>query len=402
MASFACLRVLTPECLSGRADLGALVNKFAAAFLDSRWAFPRRFELLGPCTFLLIEPRGGSLDHDQLRDMAADLQIRLFGTGGDGDVTLVAFEGVAAEVARFAALPLEDLDRILAGEGYTPAFCGRLARVTADEVVGVPLPQAPDRVPATAPPPAPPRAAPAAKGPQIADPVFYGVYFTPKEMFIGSSVMARDDRYNLMEGVRPTDAQAAHDYDARGAAATVRALDLLSESSGKLFTPICYASIIHRAERERHAQFLAALPESRRGQLAASVYDVPRQPSYSALPLLRDFLGKYFSSIDLQVNDPDFLVESVPTGLANSVTYVLPEVDAKSRLAAIRRFGNRGAAFKARKIWPAVTNVRTQAELELCFAVGMPFVTGRAVSGPLDRPPSTPAFAASALPLRAA
>ncbi len=402
MASFACLRVLTPECLSGRADLGALVNKFAAAFLDSRWAFPRRFELLGPCTFLLIEPRGGSLDHDQLRDMSADLQIRLFGTGGDGDVTLIAFEGVAAEVARFAALPLEDLDRILAGEGYQPPFCGRLARVTAGQVVGVPLPEAPDREPAPAPPPAPPRSAPKAKGPQVPDPVFYGVYFTPKELFIGSSVMERDDRYNLMEGVRPTDAQAAHDYDARATAATARALELLSERSGMLFTPICYASIIHRAERERHAQFLAALPESRRAQLGATVYDVPRQPIYSALPLLRDFLRKYFTNIDLQITDPEFVVEGVTIGLANSVTYVLPEGDAKSRLAAIRRFAGRREAFRARKIWPAITNVRTQAELELCFAVGVPFVTGRAVSGPLDRPPANPAFAARALPLRAA
>ncbi|HEX7761147.1 MAG TPA: hypothetical protein VF459_16695, partial [Caulobacteraceae bacterium] len=135
MASFACLRVLTPENLGGRADFGALVNKFASAFLATRWSFPRRFELLGPCTYLLIEPRGGDLDHSQLRDMAVDLQLRLFGTGGDGDVTLVAFEGVAAEVARFAALPPEDVDRILAGASYKPAFCGRLARITADAVV---------------------------------------------------------------------------------------------------------------------------------------------------------------------------------------------------------------------------------------------------------------------------
>lgn len=402
MASFACLRVLTPESLNGRADLAPLVNKFAAAFLETRWGFPRRFELLGPCTFLLIEPRGGSLDHDQLREMAADLQLRLFGTGGDGDVALVAFEGVAAEVARFAALPPEDLDRILAGESYKPPFCGRLARITADGVANVALPDPAAPEAARPPPPAPPRAAPLRQTAEQYDPVFYGIYFTPKEMFVGSSVMFRDDRFNLVDGVQPTDAQAAHAFDTRSTAAAVAALDTFPPRGGSLFVPVCYASIIHRAERERHAQFLAALPEARRAQLAASVYDVPRQPSYSVMPMLRDFLHRYFTTIDLQVTDPDFAVESLAPGLANSVTYVLPDGDAKSRMAAIRRFSARREAYKSRKIWPAITNVRTQAELELCFAGGVPFVTGRAVSGALDRPPSTPAFAACNLPLRAA
>ncbi|HEX7760324.1 MAG TPA: hypothetical protein VF459_12530, partial [Caulobacteraceae bacterium] len=250
--------------------------------------------------------------------------------------------------------------------------------------------------------PAPPRAAPAREAAKLVDPVFYGIYFTPKEMFVGSSVMARDDCFNLLEGLRPTNAQAAHDYDQRATAAVVRALDVLPPRSGSLFTPICYASIIHRAERERHAQFLAALPEIRRSQLAACVYDVPRQPSYSVMPMLRDFLHKYFGTIDLQITDPDFAVESLAPGLANSVTFALPEGDAKSRAAAIRRFSGRSDAYRTRKIWSAITNVRTQAELELCFAVGIPFVTGRAVSNALDRPPSQPHFAASDLPLRAA
>jgi hypothetical protein len=395
MSSFACLRVLTPESLSSRADLAGLVNKFASAFLESRWGFPRRFELLGPCTFLLIEPRGGDLDHGQLRDMASDLQLRLFGAEGDGEVTLVAFEGVAAEVARFAALAPEDLDHILAGEPYRPPFVGRLARITAAEVVGVPLPGSAELEAA------PPRAAPARRT-QTINPVFFGVYFAPKEMFVGTSVMSRDDRFNLLEGVWPTDAHEAHDYDARAVAAVGAALRTLPARGGLLFTPICYASIIHRTERERHAAFLDALPADRRGQLAAAVYDTPRQPSYSTLPLMRDFLRRYFGTIDLQVTDPDFEVESLPQGLANSVTFVLPEGDAKRRLAAIRRFSDRREAYKSRRVWPAITNVRTQTELSACFANRVPFVTGRAVTDALRWPPSTPGCAARDLPLRAA
>ncbi len=383
------------------------MNKFASAFLTTRWAFPRRFELLGPCAYLLIEPRGGELDHSQLRDMAADLQVRLFGTGGDGDVTLVAFEGVAAEVARFAALLPEEIDRILAGESHQPTFCGRLARITAGGIVAVPFaeviaPVAVTPVPPTSPPAPPPRSAPEAPRPKMVDPVFYGVYFTPKEIFVGSAVMARDDQFNLQEGLRPTNAQAAHDYDQRATGAVVRALEVLSPRSGTLFTPICYASIIHRPERERYTQFLSALPEIRRSQLAASVYDVPRQPSYSVMPMMRDFLRTYFGTIDLQITDPDFAVENLTPGLANSVTFVLPDGDAKVRAVAIRRFSAHRDAYRARKIWSAVTNVRTQAELELCFSSGIPFVTGRAVSNALDRPPSQPHYAAGQLPLRAA
>ncbi|MGA0602364.1 hypothetical protein ACO2Q3_16770 [Caulobacter sp. KR2-114] len=393
MASFACLRVLTPSALSHRADLPGLVNKFAAAFLERRWAFPRRFELLGPCTFLLIEPRGGPLDHDQLRDMAIDLQLRLFGAEGDGEVTLVAFEGVAAEVARFAALSAEELDGILEGAAYRPPFVGRLSRITADEVVGVPMVDAEE----DASPPPPRRRATSA-----VEPTFFGVYFTPRRQFVGSAVMARDDCFNIQEGACPTDDQSARDFDVRAVTAVRRALEMLPGRAGLLFTPICYAALIHRAERGRRAEILDALPEDRRQQLAAVVYDTPRQPSYSAMPVLRDFLRQYFSNIDLQVCDPDFSVESLPMGAVNSVTFVLPDTDTATRVAAIRRFSRRRDAFKARRVWPAITNVRTHAELEFCCASGVPFVTGRAVSAPLERPPSLPNLALEALPLRAA
>lgn len=396
MASFACLRVLTPPALAGRAGLDGLIDKFAKAFLEARWSFPRRYEGLAPGAYLLVEPRGGRLDGLYLSDMATDLQLKLFGAEGDGEVTLVAFEGAVEDVARFATLSASDLENLLAGGQHHPPFVGHLTRVAPKGARGQGA--TPD-----APPPAPgtERAGPALR-PRVLDPTFYGVYFTPRERFVGCLVAAENERYSLQDGARPADAHSAHDYDARSAAAAVRAMEFISERGGLLFIPICFASIIHGVERDRHARFLEALPVERRAQIAAAVYDVPRQPSYRMVAVLIDFLRRYFGTIDLQVADPGFAVEILPADTINSVTFVLPDGEAKLRLAAIRRFADRREAYKGRRIWPAVTNVRTQAELELCFAMGVPFVTGRAVSLALERPPVRPDTPASQLPLRAA
>ncbi|MGA0599249.1 hypothetical protein ACO2Q3_00930 [Caulobacter sp. KR2-114] len=394
MASFACLRVLTPANMASRLGLEALIDKFAKAFLDSRWAFPRRYEVLAAGAYLLVEPRGGRLDRLYLEDMATDLQLKLFGAEGEGEVTLVAFEGAAEEVARFAALSAQALEHLLGGGEHHPPFVGQITRVSPLDVVGA-GPPTQSNAPTVEGRNLPPRV-------QDVDPVFYGVYFTPRERFVGCLVAAETERFNLQEGLRPADAQSAHEYDERSTAATVRALEILSGRSGLLFVPVCFGSIIHGIERDRHARFMEGLPAGRRAQTAAAVYDVPRQLTYRTIPILTDFLRRYFGTIDLQVSDPDFAVEALPHEGVNSVTFVVPDGDAKSRLAAIRRFGNRREAYKARRIWSAATNVRTHTELELCFALGIPFVTGRAVSSALDRPPHQPELAASRLPLRAA
>src|SRR6185295_8729929 len=108
--------------------------------------------------------------------------------------------------ARFAALASDDLASILDGGAYEPPFAGRLARITQDGVIAVPIEAAP----------APDayggiRGAPGPGPAETAKPVFFGVYFTPRETFVGSFVTARDERYNLQEGRPPADAQSAHD-----------------------------------------------------------------------------------------------------------------------------------------------------------------------------------------------
>jgi len=402
MSSLACLRVLVPEGIDRRDNLPALVNKFAGAFLEARWSFPRRHEVAGPCTFLLIEPRGRNLDHRELREMATDLQLRLFGTGGEGEVALVAFEGAASDVARFAALQTHELDKILKGEIHTPPFAGRLARITATEVANVPLP-----TPAPTPTPTPisnetaPLPVRDTPTPQTAlRPIFHGIYFTPREIFRGSAIGLRGAPYSPLEGQRPTSGPAAEGFDRQIVAAAAQVLDSFSAKSGLLFIPISYDALVHRTTRDNYAAFLARLPGARRPQLAATVYDVPRELSYTAMPQLQAFLRRYFDYIDLQITDPAFAVEKLAPGTVNSITLVPPKADSTTRVAAIRRFSAQRDPFKTRRIWLAVSNVRTPVELKTCLDHGVPFVSGRAVTEALDRPAELHGTAAETLPLR--
>lgn len=77
----------------------------------------------------------------------------------------------------------------------------------------------------------------------------------------------------------------------------------------------------------------------------------------------------------------------------------LPEGDAHQRLSVLRRFAERLAHYKQRRIWPAVTNVRRRAELEAAVRLRIPFVTGPAVCAPLPNPAGGRAVALANLPL---
>lgn len=405
MATFACLRVLVPPAMSARPELAALVGKFTSVFLDGRWSWPRRFETLGPSAFLLIEPRGGALDHSAMQELAQDLQLRLFGEMGAGEVSLIVFVGDAKEVARFAAIPREDLDHILAGGRHEPPFIGAATRITASGVADVPLPSeradggdAPEVDAAIVSSQRRRR-----RQSDVIEPVFHGVYFTPRETFVGSAIWPRASRYCPTDGLHPTTAQAALDFDSASVTALTMALDQVPQrSKGLLYAPLCFSSLIHRAMREQYAAFLDPLPEERRAQLAAVVYDVPREPSFVVMPQLRDFLREYFGTIDLQVSDPAFAIDSLADGAANSVTFMLPPGDQATRLAAIRRFAANREHYKSRRVWFAITNVRTLVELETCCAQAIPFITGPAVTGPLDSPVGQRSAPTSMLPLRAA
>ena len=94
--------------------------------------------------------------------------------------------------------------------------------------------------------------------------------------------------------------------------------------------------------------------------------------------------------------------ETSPAGAVNSVTFRLPEGDARLRLAALRRFMEKRDHFKQRKIWPAITNVRTPAELADCIQHRIPFLSGQAVCGPVDALVGSLSWEIDRLPLTAA
>jgi len=169
-----------------------------------------------------------------------------------------------------------------------------------------------------------------------------------------------------------------------------------------LYLPICFSSLMRKSARDFYEQLLQTLPASRRSQLAACVYDVPRAPSFWALSQTRDLLTSHFSSIDLQVEDPGFEIESLPPGSVASVTFRLPAGEERSRLNAIRQFMKQREVFKRHNIWPAITNVATSAELRLCLMERAPFLTGRAVCGPLLQPVGGRPCGIEALPFKVA
>lgn len=407
MSAVACLRV----DVSGEgarmptAALAQLVQKFASAYLETRWSWPRQFSPLADFCFLLIDPRAGELDVRELRKLSDELQRHLFGTGDEGEVALLVFEGSHAAVTAFAAMDRSAVAAAVQDPALLPPG-GRLTRIVAEwrEVASQPAVSAaaePEWEPAaadaalkrelTGPPP---QAPPAWEGVQ-------GVYFTPREIFYGDVVMCipanARTHVSLVDGPEhmPRDALA---FDTACLKIVAR---LLSERprGSLLFVPISFSSLMRPSLRDAYQAMLLDLPSERRAGLAATVYDVPRDPAFTALRQMRALLEPHMASIDLQITDPGFEIEKLPIEAVTSVTLRLPEGDVHHRLLALRRFAERLTHYKQRRIWPGVTNVRRRAELEAASRLRIPFVTGPAVCAPLPSPAGGRAVALASLPL---
>ena len=207
-----------------------------------------------------------------------------------------------------------------------------------------------------------------------------GIYFTPRGLFVGDVVSSTpgsaSTHYSLVEGVdhMPSDS-AAFDADC-----IIAAMRFLMEGvKATLYLPICYSNVVRLSQRKDYERLLNVLPPSCRNQLAAAVYDVPRDPAFTGLAQVKDMLAHYVNNIDLRTHDPGFEVEKLQDQAVNTVTLVLPNGEPQFRLATLRRFTDRQGLYKRKQIWTAVTNVRSRAELQACAAARVPFVTGPAV-----------------------
>lgn len=404
MTAVACLRVAVDAARAGlsEAALGPLVAKFCGTYLETRWLWPRHFEVITHYSFLLTDPRAEEMDVREVARLSDELQLRLFGVASDGEVALLMFEGPPEASREFAALSNADLVEALKNPDLLPTG-GKLTRVVA--------PGAMDREPEVIR-----EAPPKPQDIAAADNLFaekthrfpalegaHGVYFAPRGLFVGDVVSSTPGdartRFSLVEGAEhmPED-PAAFDADC-----VIAAMRFITEGvRAMLYLPICYSNIIKPSTRRDYERVLAILPESHRNQLAAAVYDVPRDPPFPALSQMKGLLSRYVANIDLRTHDPGFEIEKLPNQAVNSVTLSLPEAEPRVRLATIRRFSERLEFYRRRQIWPGMTNVRTRAELEACVQAKIPFITGPGVCRMLNQPIGGRMQAVTDLPMLAA
>lgn len=377
MAALACLRVVVEPQRTGLvpAALGPVVLKFASAYLETRWLWPRLFSPLTHYSFLLTDPRADDLDAQELSRMSEELQIKLFGTTASGEVTLLLFEGPLEAVSAFAALENSVAVRALNEPGLLPAG-GRLSQILGSDPASETEREADVRSGQSGPP----RQADADQdGP--APERLQGVYFIPQGVFIGDVIALSHGRAysTIAEGPDrvPPDRER---FDAECVAGAQR---LLADSriTGMLYLPISYDRIVRPSVLAIYEELLSALPEDRKPQLTAAVYDVPRDPAFGALTQLKATLGRYFSTITLRTEDPAFEIEKLATRAVTGVSLALPPREPRVRMSMLRQFASHRRHYNRKQIRVSVANVRTAKELEACAALGIPLVCGPAISG---------------------
>lgn len=398
--AMACLRVSIASPPGGQTaeSLQHLVAKVINAFLETRWQFPRQFEQMTPYAFVLTDPRAERMDKRALKTLAAELQLKLFGADGEGEVSLLMFESSDVEVHRFARLSSEDVERMLAGEALNPPFEGTLDRITADRLREARLDRvekAIERLTPPRPPPAadedgfedlafdPPVRRPPAPRPFALESVYSGLYLTLTQGFIGSVALCRRPRrdrflYPDLGGPEALPGLLPEAFDEGCVESAIQAL--AKDAPGLMFVPLSFTSLVRPLGRRAYARFLCHLPAEHRDRLGAAIYDTPRAPSFAALQTARRFLDPFFADINLHVADPEFEVETLAPGMVSSVTLVLPDRESAARIAAVRRFAAQRDAYKKRRIWPGVSAVMTLSELETCLALKVPVIGGPAVA----------------------
>lgn len=368
MAAVSCLRVMVD---ANRTDLpaetlGPLVAKYATIFLEVRWVRPRTADQLTHYCYLLSDPRSDVLDTVELAHLATELQERLFGTGVEDAVKLVLFEGGPEAIRAFTASTAEEVVLAMEDPGRLPTG-GRLRRIAADGS----LVDVPEEVRAPKGPVDDFNFGPSIDGAQ-------GIYFPKARAFVGDVVSCTPSRaatyYSAVDGEEhlPLDSES---FDG-GCVMTALRFLLDFPVTTPLYVPVSFSTLVRPTQRAGYVELLGILPAETRGQLAATVYDVPRAPSFQSLKVIHEALRGHFASLDLRTQDPDFEVRQLAEKTVTSVTLVLPNASQEVRTAAVRRFAAHAPEYKRRRIWPGLTNVRYRAERELAVSLGFPFLTG--------------------------
>lgn len=376
MTAIACLRIAVGDPAQGAESdrMAAIVAKVASAYLETTWLWPKRFGLVAPFALVLVDPRARRLDAHELQALACDLQAKLFGDQGEGEVSLLLMEGDQAEVMRFAGAHRAELQALLRGEDDA-AFAGRICKITPTSVEGV----------------APPgcsvegEALPVGHGsPTRADHSagWWGIYYLAKENFVGACVALRAGERGELATQAAKPFGLEHDLLCVEAAREA----LADHTEGYIFMPFDYSTIVRPTARSTIKAALDTLPPDQRPRLAATVLNVPREPSHGALAHINTLLRPHVAFLDLHVSDPAFRIDMLPVGAATSVTLTLEGEDERARLATIRRFLSLQPNYKAKRVWQGVTDLASAREIDVCRLQNAPFLSGPAVSDLLAHP----------------
>ena len=389
MTAFACLRVLMPPTppQQGGGTLAASVSKVVLAYLEGRWQWPRRHGEISEFAFLLADPGATELNPLELASLSRELHLKLFGTSAMGEICMVMLEGDSEMITRFAAINVAELRRIISDGGFIEGIAGRITEITPQ---GARVVSPPDQVGSTKPGTDGLSEASSTTPPDVAgiETNFRAIWNTSKQAFIGNGLGARPmgarSIFSIIDGpdAKPRDG-SAFDFDIASIKAAEHALRC---SLGFLFLPISFSSFVQRTARKAYTDALDSLPVQAKVRLAAAVYDVPRAPSAAAMHELRTILEPYFSVIDLQIDDANFEPSDLKTGAVTSITFSLPNIEDLSRRSEASRFMSKRDDYKNRRIWQAISNVRTRRDIEFCINNRVLFLSGRGVSGELTNP----------------
>ena len=389
MVALACLRIfIGSDAQFADPRLAAsVVAKAVTAYLETRWEWPRRFGSIAPFAFALADPNREEIDTRELQALAENLHRRLFGQRGDGEVTLLTFDGDPTSVSRFAKADRAEMARLLAGED-DGVLMGRVTRITRDEVTVV-VPQG-----RTLPRP---KVSSAAPSPSLASITYHAVYNAPRQAFIGSAyVPGLAVPSAALDSVPPPLDDILSDGGLDDALQALAAA--AGQTSGFAFIPLSFHSLTKPRWRAAFVERADALLPKNRQDLVATVTHTPRAPSFQSLSAIKAVLEPYFRHLDLRVEDPGFRLEEVPPGLATSVTLALSGIHPQARSNAIARFTEAAPQYRTRRLWQSVGNIDHARELAACVKGGVTFVSGAAVCAAAGEPMGAMALPLSALP----
>ncbi|MCY1646723.1 hypothetical protein OVA11_06440 [Caulobacter sp. SL161] len=387
MAGMACLRICIEHgarsvTLDGVTP--AKIDKVASGYIDVNWRAPRRHGRVGAGAYVLIDPSAATLDGEELRRMAAELQVHLFGTQGQQDLCMLTFEGDEEQVLKFTTLPEEELLAMRSG-GEPPPPEGRTRLVSQDGVREL------------APWGSTPRVSAQQAKAEDAAPVrlgWRGVYSLPTQRFEATQIQP-------FQKPGEPEPQADADFTNRDLIALDRAV-AAQEGDPRLraWVGVRLWSVARGGLRETCAERFAAIPTSVRERLGAMVYDAPRDLPFSTIGPLRDVVQPHFARVGLSVNDPGFNVQALPEALAFCVIFQLPEEDEKARLLKAHRFLSARSQYVGRKVRMGLGGVKAPRELELAHKMGAHIVKGPLISALFATPVAEQALPLTELPLR--